>query len=191
MTRFSDDEPYAGSDQVDAALQETRETLAELSDLSERFARTFTRSMTSAIRSGRSFGDTLRGLALSLSDIALKAGLKPLEALISRGIGSVVDAAAGAVVPFAKGGVVASPTYFTAGGKAGVMGEAGPEAILPLARGADGRLGIAAADGGGAAGGAINVTVNIATPDIAGFRKSEAQVSAQLARALSRAGRTL
>ena len=83
--------------------------------------------------------------------------------------------------------MVASPTYFSAAGKAGLMGEAGPEAIVPLARGADGRLGIA----GGGGGGAVNVTVNIATPDAASFRKSEAQVSAQLARAVSRARRTL
>jgi hypothetical protein len=60
----------------------------------------------------------------------------------------------GNVVPFANGGVVGSPTTFPmAGGKTGLMGEAGPEAIMPLKRGKDGKLGVAA-DGGGA------VTVN-------------------------------
>lgn len=48
---------------------------------------------------------------------------------------------------FAKGGVVSKPTFFkfANGGtmKNGVMGEAGPEAIVPLKRGYDGRLGIA------------------------------------------------
>jgi phage-related minor tail protein len=43
------------------------------------------------------------------------------------------------------------------------MGEAGPEAIMPLARGADGKLGVR---GGG--GGTVNVMMNIQTPDARG-----------------------
>ena len=59
---------------------------------------------------------------------------------------------AGNVVPFANGGIVGSPTYFgMAGGRTGLMGEAGPEAIMPLKRGPNGKLGV---EGGG------NVTVN-------------------------------
>lgn len=51
--------------------------------------------------------------------------------------------AGGSVIPFAAGGVVASPTTFAmSGGRTGLMGEAGPEAIMPLARGRDGRLGV-------------------------------------------------
>lgn len=50
------------------------------------------------------------------------------------------------IVPFAKGGIVDSPTLFRFGKggsmKAGVAGEAGPEAILPLSRGAGGKLGV-------------------------------------------------
>lgn len=45
---------------------------------------------------------------------------------------------------FARGGIVASPTLFAHGNRLGLMGEAGPEAILPLRRGRDGRLGVAA-----------------------------------------------
>jgi len=49
----------------------------------------------------------------------------------------------GSVKPYAKGGVVAAPTMFPmAGGDIGLMGEAGPEAIMPLKRGADGKLGV-------------------------------------------------
>ena len=51
---------------------------------------------------------------------------------------------------FADGGVVNGPTAFGHSGGVGVMGEAGPEAIMPLKRGPDGKLGVA---GGG------NVTV--------------------------------
>ncbi len=43
---------------------------------------------------------------------------------------------------FADGGVVNSPTAFSHDGGTGVMGEAGPEAILPLEKGSDGKLGV-------------------------------------------------
>jgi lambda family phage tail tape measure protein len=63
------------------------------------------------------------------------------------------------VVPYAMGGIVTRPTLFkfANGGymNTGLMGEAGPEAIIPLRRGRDGKLGVA---GGG---GATNVTVNV------------------------------
>ncbi len=49
--------------------------------------------------------------------------------------------------------VVSQPTLFAFAQGAGVMGEAGPEAIMPLTRGADGRLGVQAQ------GGAGNVTI--------------------------------
>jgi lambda family phage tail tape measure protein len=54
----------------------------------------------------------------------------------------------GNVVPYANGGIVGSPTYFPmAGGRTGLMGEAGPEAIMPLKRGKNGKLGVQV-DGG-------------------------------------------
>ena len=54
------------------------------------------------------------------------------------------------VKAFASGGVVGGPTYFPmSGGKTGLMGEAGPEAIMPLKKGKDGKLGVAAEGGGG------------------------------------------
>ena len=43
---------------------------------------------------------------------------------------------------FARGGVVNRPTVFPFSRGIGLMGEAGPEAILPLRRGRDGRLGV-------------------------------------------------
>lgn len=53
------------------------------------------------------------------------------------------------VIPFAVGGVVSTPTMFPmAGGNVGLMGEAGPEAIMPLKRGRDGKLGVQAEGGG-------------------------------------------
>jgi len=56
----------------------------------------------------------------------------------------------GNVIPFASGGVVSSPTNFgMSGGRTGLMGEAGPEAIMPLKRGKNGKLGVQAEGGSG------------------------------------------
>ena len=65
----------------------------------------------------------------------------------------------GNVIPFARGGVVSSPTLFPMAKGAGLMGEAGPEAIMPLKRGRDGRLGVAA--GSSSDGQALNVTITL------------------------------
>lgn len=64
------------------------------------------------------------------------------------------------------------------------MGEVGPEAIMPLARGPDGRLGVQA--GGGRS---VNVVMNISTPDVQGFQRSQSQIAAQVSRALARGQR--
>jgi TP901 family phage tail tape measure protein/lambda family phage tail tape measure protein len=64
---------------------------------------------------------------------------------------------ANGIIPFAKGGIVNSPTLFPFAKGIGLMGEAGPEAILPLKRGADGSLGVMASGGGGN----TNVVVNV------------------------------
>jgi hypothetical protein len=69
---------------------------------------------------------------------------------------------ANGIATFARGGVVGSPTMFkfAQGGamRTGLMGEAGPEAIMPLTRGPGGQLGVSNFGGGG---GAVNVVVNV------------------------------
>jgi phage-related minor tail protein len=71
-------------------------------------------------------------------------------------------------------------------GGTGLMGEAGPEAIMPLARGPDGKLGVRAGGGGG---GPVSVVMNISTPDVEGFRRSRSQIAAEMARAMGRGRR--
>ena len=61
------------------------------------------------------------------------------------------------IVPFAYGGVVNKPTLFPMRDGMGLMGEAGAEAVMPLKRTRQGRLGVEATGGGG---NIVNVTVN-------------------------------
>jgi len=67
------------------------------------------------------------------------------------------------IVPFAKGGIVSKPTLFQYAnggtGRFGLMGEAGPEAIMPLRRTSSGRLGVEASGRGGVTVGTINIKV--------------------------------
>ena len=71
--------------------------------------------------------------------------------------------AGGQVTAFARGGVVDRPTMFqfASGGRFenGLMGEAGPEAIMPLSRGRDGRLGVAVQAGAQAGPQAVRVEI--------------------------------
>jgi phage-related minor tail protein len=172
--------------------------LANLQDLSSRFGSELTGALRSAAVSGKSLDDILRRIGLNLAGLALQQGLQPLRSLGSSLFSSLLGGLAnitgfakggttGGVIPFAGGGVVSAPTYFPMGRRLGVAGEAGPEAILPLKRGADGRLGVAAGEGGGP----VNIVFNVTTPDAASFRKSEAQIAGMLARAVSRGARTL
>lgn len=65
----------------------------------------------------------------------------------------------GQVTAFANGGIVTRPTIFPMARGMGLMGEAGPEAVMPLRRGRDGRLGVQAA---GAGGGSVQHNYQIA-----------------------------
>lgn len=78
-------------------------------------------------------------------------------------IGSIFGSAHGSVYEggvrmYGAGGVVTRPFAFRTRSGFGVMGEAGPEAIMPLRRGPDGKLGVSAGGGGG--GGDVSVVVN-------------------------------
>lgn len=158
------------------------------------FGRAMTEAFSQSIIGGRGFDDVLKSLTLRLSDMALKAAFKPIENGLVQGIDSLFASGlsrgltgGGGVTPFASGGVIGAPSYFPmTGGGIGLAGEAGPEAIMPLSRGADGRLGVRAA----AASPSV-VTVNIATPDADSFRRSELYVTGQIARAVARGQRGL
>ena len=86
----------------------------------------------------------------------------------------------GNLVAFARGGIVDGPTTFPmAGGRTGLMGEAGAEAIMPLKRDASGRLGVTSNGGGRPI--VVNMTVHAA--DANSFRRSRRQIQDDLKRA--------
>ena len=93
--------------------------------------------------------------------------------------------AANGIVPFAMGGVVNQPTLFKfangGAGRLGLMGEAGPEAIMPLRRLPNGRLGVEQAGGG------APVTVNVSVDATGTSVQGNAGQGEQLGRVISQA----
>jgi phage-related minor tail protein len=162
--------------------------LGELNRLGTNFGSTMSRAFASAILDGRKFSDVLRGLLLSLSRQALSAALKPLgnlfSGLFANAQGNVI--AGGRVTPFAEGGIVNGPVLFPLRNGAGLMGEAGAEAIMPLARGSDGKLGVRSEGGAG-----VTVNINVTARDAESFRASQSQIAASMLRAITRGQRNL
>ena len=180
---------------VTADTSSLRDELQRTSLVGRQFSRAMITAFEGIAIRGRSLGDVLRNLALSLSRMVLSAALKPLDKAINGMLGNIFAGGfgfaqggvlqQGTPVPFANGGVIASPISFPlTGNRLGIAGERGPEAIMPLTRTADGRLGVAAAGGG-----SPNITINIATPDVESFARSQTQIAALASRALGRATR--
>lgn len=190
-------------DQVNKSTQQTLISTQQLSRAGQQFGRTITNSLASAIIKGKDLRDVFRSLAHSLANKVLKSALDPLGNFLGNGISNLLgggmsaSGAAGGVsafansasiLPFARGGVVNRPVMFPLGrGMTGLAGEAGAEAIIPLARGADGRLGVQSQGGG--AGAVINFYVT--ARDAESFKNSESQIAAMLNRVVSAGGRNL
>jgi len=124
--------------------------------------------LASAVVYGERLDQVLARAAERLTARLLDRALAPLEGIIAGGLSGLAGAAAATVAPI---------TAAAAGGS-------GPAAA------ATGGRGPAPAAGGGLAGERpVQVTLNVSTPDVEGFRRSEAQVSAMLARAVGRGRR--
>lgn len=187
----------------DGELSRMRENLAitgrEVNTLSTGIGSGLRKAFDGLVFDGMKLSDALKGVGQSMAGTFYSAAMRPVQnalgGLISQGVQGLFGGAAafaqggafsqGRVMPFARGGVVTSPVGFPMRGGRGLMGEAGPEAILPLARGADGRLGVQAAGGGRP----VTVVMNVTTPDVQGFQRSQGQIAAQAARALARGQR--
>jgi len=171
----------------------------EVGALASGFSGGLRQAFDGVVFDGMKLSDALKGVARSMSETVFNTAMKPVQnafgGFLANGLNGLLSGAMpfaqggafaqGRVMPFAKGGIVAQATTFPMRGGTGLMGEAGPEAIMPLARGADGRLGVQSAGNARA----VTVVMNISTPDVQGFRRSQSQVAAEAMRALSRGQR--
>jgi len=187
----------------DAELRRMRESLAatgrDVAVLERGFSKGLRRAFDGVVFDGMRLSDALETVARSMIRTTYSSAIRPVTdhfgGMLARGVDSMVQGilpfadggafSQGRVMPFARGGVVTGPVSFPMRGGTGLMGEAGPEAIMPISRGPDGKLGVRAAGGAGP----VNVVMNITTPDVEGFRRSQGQIAAQMSRALSRGNR--
>ncbi len=196
----------AGASGMAAAFQGEMQRLGASLERSSGGARRFeaamsrgvSRAIDGVVLDGDRLSDALKTVAQSMIDASWRAAVKPVSdhvgGLITQGVGAVFGEVApfakggsfsqGRVMPFARGGIVQGPTTFPMRGGTGLMGEAGPEAILPLTRGPDGSLRVQTRGGGG-----VTVVMNVQTPDVASFRRSQSQIAAQMGRMLARGQR--
>lgn len=170
---------------------ETAKALDEMSEFTKQFQRNVQDALGSTVRDTlrgdfEDIGDLWKNLLIDMASQAIAADLgKRLFGDGKGGGGGYFAALAGLfgfanggafgaggnVMAFADGGVLTRATPFgMSGGRMGVAGEAGPEAVLPLKRGADGKLGVAGGGGGG-------VVINVA----AGVNRGEVTTAIQLA----------
>jgi phage-related minor tail protein len=150
---------------VSARLNLTKEKVEESKTAAESMQYVFTNafkdmeaSLVSFVQTGKlDFSSLAESIIADMARIAIQQSVtKPLTASLT----SLFGFADGGVVNSPSlsafsGGVYNSPQLFKFASGAGVFGEAGPEAIMPLKRGANGQLGVQASGGGG------SVVVNI------------------------------
>jgi phage-related minor tail protein len=184
-------------------LAQVRTTMADtgrqVTSLSNGIGRGLRGAFDGLVFDGVKLSDALQQVGRSMIGATYSSAVNPVSKHFGRILGSGLEAAIGGVLPyadggsfaqgrvmpFARGGVVSSPTHFPMRGGTGLMGEAGPEAIMPLSRGADGKLGVRT-EGGGRP---VQVVMNITTPDADGFKRSHSQIAARMSRALGRGQR--
>lgn len=146
-----------------------RRELTEAERLSRRFGSALGDALEAGIVRGASLSDVLKGLASRLSEIALSAALKPVESAFGSLFSGLTRGVLGGVSPVSGSGLAAP---------AGLQASLGAQSSV-ASNVSSAAAGVAASP----------VVVNIATPDAESFRRSEAQVSAALARAVARGRR--
>jgi tape measure domain-containing protein len=139
------------------AQKEFNKEMTETEKLTESIKQSIESNVAGAIEAAifeaQSLNESLSNILRQVASLLIQFGTKSLFNALPFANGGVF--AQNGVVPFARGGVVSKPTLFPFANGVGLMGEAGPEAIMPLRRGPSGRLGVEASGGVG------NVVVNV------------------------------
>lgn len=162
-------------DQMDQLNEKTKEQ----ADLARDLGLTFTSAFEDAVVGGKKFSEILRSLAMDIAKLILrKTVTEPLLKEVSGWLGGIFGGGGGgdpsefgSDFGFASGGVFNSPSlsrysngvyhspqFFAFAKGAGVFAEAGPEAIMPLKRGPDGKLGVQSS---GAGGNSVSIVINV------------------------------
>lgn len=138
-------------DALAKAHQRVEQFTFSIAEWSDKLAEGLTEGFANAIVYGENLGDSLRKLGQEILAAYVKALLfkhvfQPMQVMLGNFFGFAQGGVFmnGNVTPFARGGVVKSPTLFPMAKGLGLMGEAGPEAVMPLARTSDGSLGVKA-----------------------------------------------
>ena len=139
---------------AEMALQKAAEADQRRAQIQETISSNIESALMSVVDGTQSVEDAFKSM---LRNIILEIYRQQVAKPFAESIGTIISGLFanggvfrnGNVQPFANGGVVSSPSYFPmAGGKTGLMGEAGPEAIMPLKRGKNGKLGVQMEGGG-------------------------------------------
>ena len=142
-------------------IDKLKEAEQQQKDAADSIANSFGSALTSIVDGTKSVKDAFKDMARAIiAELYQIYVVKQITGMISAAINPYMPTftpsengnvfSNGNLVPYADGGVVGSPTTFPmAGGRTGLMGEAGPEAIMPLKRGKDGKLGVQAEGGSG------------------------------------------
>ena len=133
------------------ALEETAAQQQQLADL---IGNSMEKSMMGIVDGTMSVKDAFKSMAADIIKELYRVLVVQKVVAAAKGFFGFADGGAfsggSQVQAYANGGVVNGPTTFgMSGGKTGLMGEAGPEAIMPLKRGSNGKLGVQMEGGGG------------------------------------------
>lgn len=168
---------------ISEQLKEMTKPANMLIGLAKQIGSSFSDAFVKVIDGTASAQEALAGFFKNIGDYLIQYGAQMLSLAIMKGIlglfgngaafdgGGITKNAKGnaftgsGIAKFATGGIVNGPTLFpfADGGamRMGLMGEAGPEAIMPLQRGPDGALGVRAAMGGNSMGGSSSPILNM------------------------------
>jgi len=136
------------ADAQDNLNEKTDKYKITLDQIKDTLASQITSAIEGLIDGTKTLGESLSGLLKTFASMFLRSGIGSLVGQIFPSAKGNVFAQNG-IVPYAKGGYIGKPTM-------ALMGEAGPEAVLPLRRGRGGRLGVETSGGG-----VGNVVVNV------------------------------